>query len=87
MAVTFGVMLHVDRAPATAVAPPVQSPVIEAAVISPVQSVVPAMESSSRSQFRNSYSSPSTKSVLTYDLHGDKRKSSDLSGSNLDIFA
>ncbi|MDX8404453.1 MAG: hypothetical protein R8K54_08640 [Mariprofundaceae bacterium] len=87
MAISFGVMLHVDRAPATVVAPLVQPPVIEAAVIAPVQSVVTAAESSSRSQFRNSYSSPNTKPVLTYDFHGKGRKSSDFSGSDLDLFA
>ncbi|MES0372150.1 MAG: hypothetical protein ABUK11_07695 [Mariprofundaceae bacterium] len=87
MAVTIGVMLHVDRAPATVVAPLIQPPVIEAAVIAPVQSVVTATESSARSQFRNTYSSPNSKQVLTYDLHGTSQKSSDLSGSNLDVFA
>jgi len=87
MAVTFGVMLHVDRGPAAVVAPPAQPPVIEAAVVAPSPTVVPPVELSNRGQFRNAYSPPSAKPVLTYDLHGGRRASGDYTGSKLDLFA
>ncbi len=87
MAVTCGVMLHVDRGPAAVVAPPVQPPVIEAAVVAPAPTVVPPIELSSRGGFRNGYSPPSAKPVLTYDLQGERRASGDFTGAKLDLFA
>ena len=87
MAVMFGVMLHVDRGPAAVVTPPAHPSVVEAAVIAPSSSVVPSIELSSRGQFRGTYSPPSAKPVLTYDLHGERRASGGQTGSKLDLFA
>jgi hypothetical protein len=83
----FGMMLHIDRGPAAAVPPPVQTPVIEAVVVSPVQATVSPTEPSSRGQFCNTHSSPNSRLVLTYDIHGKGQTSSGFSGSNLDLFA
>jgi len=87
MAITFGVMLHVDRGPAAVVTPPAQPPVIEAVVEAPSPSIVPSIELSSRGRFRNAYSPPSAKPDLTYNLQGESSASSDATGSKLDLFA
>jgi len=89
MAITLGIMFHMDRAPAAPVPPLVSSvgPIIEAAVVSPVQATVSPIEASNKGQFRQGYPSPSARPFPTYDLNGAKRISSDLTGVNLDIFA
>jgi len=87
MAVTFGVMLHVDRAPA-AVAPPVSVPVIEGKVVSEISNPVLPLESGHQAQFNMSRQKPSQGSQFpTYDARGERQVREGSSGVLLDLFA
>jgi hypothetical protein len=90
MAITFGVMLHMDRAPAVAVAPPAPTPhpIIEATVVSEIVTPVPAADKSGSNQFNLGRKSGSpVVSFPTYDLRGEEHASGDVSGTRLDLFA
>ena len=90
MSVTFGVVLHVDRAPAApaAVAPPVHVPVIEGKVISESINPVLPIESGQQAQFNLSRQRPAPEAQFpTYDLRGERQVRGAGSGTLLDVFA
>jgi len=83
-------MLHMDRAPAVAVAPPAPTPhpIIEATVVSEIVTPVPPVDKSGSSQLNmGKKGGSSAVSFPTYDLRGEKRASGDVSGARLDLFA
>ena len=93
MSITFGVMLHMDRAPAAPVVPhiPLQQPVIEATVVAETVNPVLPPESASQGQF-NAFNMarqkpPPPMPLQTYNLRGEQRLGGGQSGMILDIFA
>ena len=90
MAVTFGVVLHVDRAPAApaAMAPSVHVPVIEGKVIAESINPVLPIESGQQAQFNMPKQRPSSVAQFpTYDARGERQVRGVGSGVLLDVFA
>ncbi len=87
MAVTFGVMLHVDRAPA-AVAPPLHVPFIEGKVISESSDPVLPVEPGQQTEFNMPrMKSSAAPQFPTYDMRGGRQSGGEQSGALLDVFA
>ncbi len=86
MAITFGVMLHVDRTPAVVV-PPVQAPVLEAVVVSQTSNPVLPVERTQPGQFNSNQNKFFQPSPDSYNLRGERASEGDSTGSKLDLFA
>ncbi len=86
MAITFGVMLHVDRGPA-AVVPPLQ-PAVEGAVVPQVPNPVLPVEGIRYGQLDLANDRSGAQQALrTYDFRGKRHSGGDQSGAKLDLFA
>jgi hypothetical protein len=87
MAITFGVMSHVDRAPAAPVVP-LQCPVIEATVVPQVFTPVLPIESARHGQMNMDREKASLQQLLqAYNPRGERRPMGGQSGFRLDLFA
>jgi len=90
MSVTFGLVLHLDRAPAApaVVAPPLHAPIIEGKVIAESVNPVLPIEPGFQSQLNLTRQKSSSASQFpSYDVRGDRQVRGEQSGVLLDVFA